>query len=684
MSDTTYKMVKLLGEGSYGKAYLCQSEAENVKYVIKQIIIEGMSTQEQNETLNESTILAKLDHPNIIKFKEVFIAKRPKRTINIVTEFADGGDLGQKISAQKGHLMQENEILDYFTQICLAIKHIHDKKIIHRDLKSQNVFLTKSGLVKLGDFGIAKGFKNTWDKASTVIGTPYYLSPEIVNNKPYDYKSDIWSLGVLLYEMMALKMPFDAGSLPMLSLKIMRGNYPPPPSCFSQDLRNLVSQLLATDPAKRPKVDDILKNPIIKNRISHFLSEVQYNADFSKTLVKKYKEKKKSNKTKKKHGEKKAESLAKSNKTEKAVVEQNKELMGGSGTNVSANDITNSTSNNSVKDKQSTKKNVENDKNKAMAFFKKKSQAVSVKIKKATEPAQEKKGENNDESKEEQKDEHRQELRNFLQAKKQTKKDDQKKFNESGVMWPKNKPKEFEPTVKNTNFPDPILVEKDAKGTVATRKIFNEDKITTSVDSQSLNNLIESYDDSFDVNKMNEDQYNQNRLLNNLHKIMNEDKEDSDNDGDDKAKINCTIDSTFNKDNINNGEQQLSNISSGQAKDQNYKEYVTEKIKLEDVKGNKNNNKNTEFEATFKSDTNKLEELFIELEKSMPLDLLKSAKNFVTEATDPNEMKFDNEKVINKIKTNLTGKYKQEQINLAIEKIPEIFAVVAMERAANK
>ena len=118
--------------------------------------------------------------------------------------------------------------------------------------------MTKTNLVKLGDFGIAKCLKFTLEKVSTIVGTPYYLSPEIVNNKPYSFKSDIWSLGILLYEISALKMPFDAGSLPMLALRIMKGNYNPLPNSFSKDLRNLVNSLLTVDPHKRPTINEIL------------------------------------------------------------------------------------------------------------------------------------------------------------------------------------------------------------------------------------------------------------------------------------------------------------------------------------------------------------------------------------------------------------------------------------------
>ena len=228
--------------------------------MIKEIDISSMSDKEIEETKKEAQILQKLDHPNIIKCKEFFFSRKPPSTLNIVTEYADGGDLGEKIKKQpKKELFSESVILDYFTQICLSIQHIHEKHILHRDLKSQNIFLTKNNLVKLGDFGIAKCLQNTYQKAKTMVGTPYYLSPEIVQGKPYSFKSDIWSLGVMLYEMMALRMPFDATNLPMLSLKIMKGQYAPLNSGhFSKDILKLVDSLLNVVPDKRPSINEIL------------------------------------------------------------------------------------------------------------------------------------------------------------------------------------------------------------------------------------------------------------------------------------------------------------------------------------------------------------------------------------------------------------------------------------------
>jgi NIMA (never in mitosis gene a)-related kinase len=143
------------------------------------------------------------------------------------------------------------------------MKHVHDRKIIHRDLKGGNIFLTKGNIVKLGDFGIARVLNATKDKAQTMVGTPYYLSPEIIESKPYSFKSDVWSLGVVLYEMCALKPPFTSDSLNFLALKIVRGQYSPLPGHYSKELKNLVFSLLQVDPVKRPSVNQILCNTLL-------------------------------------------------------------------------------------------------------------------------------------------------------------------------------------------------------------------------------------------------------------------------------------------------------------------------------------------------------------------------------------------------------------------------------------
>jgi len=110
------------------------------------------------------------------------------------------------------------------------MKHIHDRKIIHRDIKCQNVFLTSSNIIKMGDFGIARVLNHTNEVARSMVGTPYYLSPEIIQGRPYSFKSDIWSLGVMFYELCALKPPFDGTNIHFLGMKIVKGEYSPLPS----------------------------------------------------------------------------------------------------------------------------------------------------------------------------------------------------------------------------------------------------------------------------------------------------------------------------------------------------------------------------------------------------------------------------------------------------------------------
>jgi NIMA (never in mitosis gene a)-related kinase len=167
----------------------------------------------------------------------------------------------------------EEVVSNWFVQIALAIKHIHNLNILHRDIKSQNVFLTSQGLAKLGDFGIAKELVAESNFARTLIGTPYNMSPELCEDKPYNQKSDVWSFGCLLYEMLTLNHAFNGTSLPALIMKIVHGNYPPVPATYSEPMRALCHSMLATQPDDRPSISEVLATPMVTTCLQKIVSQ---------------------------------------------------------------------------------------------------------------------------------------------------------------------------------------------------------------------------------------------------------------------------------------------------------------------------------------------------------------------------------------------------------------------------
>uniref|UniRef100_A0A2K6TFQ8 non-specific serine/threonine protein kinase n=1 Tax=Saimiri boliviensis boliviensis TaxID=39432 RepID=A0A2K6TFQ8_SAIBB len=211
-----YVRLQKIGEGSFGKAVLVKSTEDGRQYVIKEINISRMSSKEREESRREVAVLANMKHPNIVQYRESF------------EDMAGCG--GSSL------------------------------KILHRDIKSQNIFLTKDGTVQLGDFGIARVLNSTVELARTCIGTPYYLSPEICENKPYNNKS------------FNLYMFHISGSMKNLVLKIISGSFPPVSLHYSYDLRSLVSQLFKRNPRDRPSVNSILEKGFIAKRIEKFLS----------------------------------------------------------------------------------------------------------------------------------------------------------------------------------------------------------------------------------------------------------------------------------------------------------------------------------------------------------------------------------------------------------------------------
>ncbi|NWY59863.1 NEK5 kinase, partial [Chionis minor] len=292
-----YEIIKKIGEGSFGKIFLAEGKVDNEQCVIKEINLTKMPVKEKEASQKEVVLLAKMKHANIVTFYD---SLQEKNKLYIVMEYCDGGDLMKRINMQHGVLFDEDQILSWFVQISLGLKHIHDKKILHRDVKTQNIFLSNNGKVaKLGDFGIARQLNSTMEFAHTCVGTPYYLSPEICENRPYNNKTDVWSLGCVLYELCALKHPviltvrfclflfikFEGNSLHQLVLKICRGRFHPVSPNYSYDLRILISQLFKICPRDRPSISSILRKPFLQKLVLRYLPSEITQEELSHTVI---------------------------------------------------------------------------------------------------------------------------------------------------------------------------------------------------------------------------------------------------------------------------------------------------------------------------------------------------------------------------------------------------------------
>ena len=259
--------LNIVGRGAQGMAVLYRRKADQKLVIIKEINTAEMSKDQRTMAINEANVLKILDHPNIIRYMANF---EIDKNIHIMMEYADRGSLHDFIKTQKSDI-SASEVVRILAQIVSGLRFMHDKRILHRDLKTQNIFLfSRPNLVKIGDLGIAKVMTT---HNQTVVGTCSYISPELCEARSYDEKSDIWSLGCCLYELMVRKRAFDGSNPLIIVKKIVIVEYKPisKDADYNNRLRHLVNIMIQKDPRKRPSSEELDEK---------LIPELQHSIDF--------------------------------------------------------------------------------------------------------------------------------------------------------------------------------------------------------------------------------------------------------------------------------------------------------------------------------------------------------------------------------------------------------------------
>ena len=267
-----FEILEKLGDGAYSVVYKVRRKEDSKIYALKKVNLANLSQKEKENSLNEVRILASVKSTFVIAYKEAFIDESDQ-SLCIVMEYADKGDLYQKITQFKkmGCLIDEVDIWRIFIQMVKGLKALHDLKILHRDLKSANIFLFSDGSAKIGDLNVSKvAYKGL---GYTQTGTPYYASPEVWRDEPYDMKSDIWSLGCVTYEMLALHPPFRAENMEKLYNKVIQCQYGKISERYSDDIKEIIKLLLKVKTKDRPTCAQILKHPLVKKRLEFFQAQ---------------------------------------------------------------------------------------------------------------------------------------------------------------------------------------------------------------------------------------------------------------------------------------------------------------------------------------------------------------------------------------------------------------------------
>ncbi|EWC45265.1 hypothetical protein DRE_05992 [Drechslerella stenobrocha 248] len=259
-----YARGKLLGEGGFARCFEVQNPDGDI-YAAKVVSKKSLSSQRmKSKFLGELQVHKTMEHPNIVKFKECF---EDPHNVYMILELCGNKSLMDLLRKRK--FFTEPEARFFLIQMLGAVKYMHSRNVIHRDLKLGNIFLDSDLNVKIGDFGLAALLIDGTERKNTICGTPNYIAPEVLFGKEegHSFEVDLWSLGIILYAMLVGKPPFQSGDVKEIyqKIKIATFSYPPnPPQEISLEAKNLIRSLLSPDPRNRPTIDDIAEHAFFK------------------------------------------------------------------------------------------------------------------------------------------------------------------------------------------------------------------------------------------------------------------------------------------------------------------------------------------------------------------------------------------------------------------------------------
>ncbi|XP_067943980.1 putative serine/threonine-protein kinase B isoform X1 [Watersipora subatra] len=266
MAGGKYTRIELLGEGSFGSAYLVKKNDDSLKYVIKEINLSKATPADKAYAYREVEVLRALFHPNIVEFKDSY---QDGEKLCIVMQYCEKGNLYDKITKERQ--LREEEIFEWFVQLCKALEYMHSCRIVHRDLTPKNIFISQDYTLRVGDFGLAKRYPVLASRQASrqAIGAVVANAPEMLKNRNVKVsdKMDVWAAGGILYFMTMRKLVFveneEEDTEVMISFRIADAEYIPIPETFSQDLRDTIAWLFTVKPEDRPSIRKVLASPAV-------------------------------------------------------------------------------------------------------------------------------------------------------------------------------------------------------------------------------------------------------------------------------------------------------------------------------------------------------------------------------------------------------------------------------------